>query len=71
MMQWVHEATPISPEPWFPKAVNWETYDRQLQVSVADWYLILLFLLPWSGWLARRWWRMKRLGWGESELSNQ
>lgn len=30
------------------------------KASVAHWFLILLFLVPWSGWLARRWRKQKR-----------
>ena len=36
-------------------------YDRWavLSIGVAHWFLILLFLVPWSGWLAWRWRRMR------------
>jgi hypothetical protein len=29
-------------------------------LSVTHWFVILLFLVPWSGWLVWRWRRMKR-----------
>lgn len=61
MIQWIHEPTSRSPDPWFPKAMNLETYDRQLQISIAHWFLMVVFLLPWSGWLAWRRRRMRRL----------
>ncbi len=50
----------------FPAAFYWEIYYFEgigsITVGeVAHWFLILLFLLPWSGWLAWRWRRMRRL----------
>lgn len=53
---WIHEAAPNVGEPLFPKAVNWETYPGQLQLTVAHWFLLLTFLAPWAAWLA---WRIK------------
>jgi hypothetical protein len=41
----------------FPAAVSFDPYGAE----VAHWFLILLFLLPWSGWLAWRWRKIKRL----------
>ena len=56
---WIHEPAMTMGEPRFPKAVNWETYDRQIQLTVAHWFLILLFLLPWAAFLLWRGRRMK------------
>jgi hypothetical protein len=60
MWIWVHEAAPAG-EPWLNKAVNAETYPRQLQLTAAHWFLILLFLLPWTAFLLWRIRRMKHL----------
>ncbi len=30
-------------------------------MRLAHWFLVLLFLVPWSGWLAWRWRRMRKL----------
>jgi hypothetical protein len=59
IFSWIHEAAPAG-EPWFHKAMNWETYDQQLQLTVAHWLLILLFLLTWTAFLLWRYRRMKR-----------
>ena len=38
------------------------TFSKELrEIKVRDWFLNLLFLVPWSGWLAWRWRRIKRL----------
>jgi hypothetical protein len=42
---------------WFPEAVD-ESWPG---VSIAHWFLLLLFLVPWAGWLAWRWRRLSRL----------
>ena len=60
LMKWIQEPASTTGEPRFPKAVNWETYDRQIQVTVAHWFLILVFLLPWTAFLLWRHRRMKR-----------
>jgi hypothetical protein len=57
---WMHEAVPAG-EPTFRKAVNWETYPGQLQLTVSHWLLMLVFLVPWAGFLLWRHRRMKRL----------
>jgi hypothetical protein len=41
----------------FPAAVRFDPYGAE----VAHWFLIGLFLVPWSGWLAWRWRRIERL----------
>jgi len=46
-----------------------------LQIEISDymtwrfawWFLVLVFLVPWGGWLAWRWRRMKRLSAGSAE----
>ena len=58
--QWVHEPISSTGEPWFPRAVVPEVYDRQFQFSIAHWFLMLLFLLAWSAFLGWRVGRMKR-----------
>jgi hypothetical protein len=48
----------------FPRAfehVTLENFPRSKWWTVADWFVILLFLVPWVLFLAWRWWRMKRL----------
>jgi hypothetical protein len=45
---------------WFPRAFRyWSPIDGWNAVAIAHWFLILLFLVPWSVWLAWRW-RMLR-----------
>lgn len=58
--QWVHERISTAGEPRFPTAFVWETYPNQIQITIAHWLLILLFLIPWSALLAWRWWRMRK-----------
>ncbi len=60
-LSWFHEGAITFGGPLFPKAVHWETHDGQIQLIVAHWFLILLFLLPWSGWLAWRWRRLRSI----------
>jgi hypothetical protein len=63
LCQWIHE--PAAPgEPWFPTAVNGETYSAMIQLTVSHWFLILLFLIPWTAFLLWRVRRMKRLAAG-------
>jgi hypothetical protein len=60
---WIHDAAATTGEPLFPKAVNWESYPGQIQLTVAHWFLMGLLLLPWSiflGWRFRRIRRMAR-----------
>jgi hypothetical protein len=52
MFQPFHETITGPGERWLPKAVNWEYYDpRIIQVQVAYWLIILVFLFLWSAWL--------------------
>jgi hypothetical protein len=61
VFQWVHDPIPPEGEPWFGRAFVWETYVGQLQLTIAWWFLILLFLLAWSSFLAWRRRRIRRL----------
>ena len=45
---------------WFPRAATYISLGSEI-VSVAYWFLILLFLIPWSGFLAWRWRRQHNL----------
>ncbi len=47
--------------PLFPPFVEKKTEVWWTGFLVAYWFLILLFLVPWSGWLAWRWRKIKRL----------
>lgn len=58
MFRWIHEPISTTGEPWFPRAVVPEIYDRQFQFSSAHWFLMLLFLIAWLAFLA---WRVRRL----------
>lgn len=58
---WVQEAASNDGEPLFPKAVNWESYPGQIQLTVAHWFLIGLVLLPWSTFLGWRYRRIRRM----------
>lgn len=57
----IHEAASNVGEPVFPKALNWETYPGQIQLTVAHWFLILLFLVSWSAFLGWRYRRIRRV----------
>jgi hypothetical protein len=46
---------------WFPDAVERQPFYGGFSVYLAHWFLILLFLVPWSGSLAWRWCKIKRL----------
>jgi hypothetical protein len=61
--EWVHEPFSSVGEPWFPKPVVPEVYDRQLQFGIAHWLLMLLFLLPWTALLS---WRVRSGRFGKS-----
>lgn len=62
---WIHEPISSAGEPWFPKPVVPEVYDRQFQFAVAHWFLMLLFLVAWGGYL---FWRIRRkAGYGEGK----
>lgn len=56
---WAREAAPVG-QPWFHKAVNVETYPKQLQLTFAHWFLMLVLLFPWTTFLLWRYRRMKR-----------
>ena len=58
---WAHEAAAVTGEPRFPKAVNWETYPGKMQLTMAHWFLILLWLVPWSALLGWRYLRMQQV----------
>jgi len=52
MFQWLHEPITGTEVPEFAKAVNWEHYESQIiQMQVAYWLIILVFLLLWAAWL--------------------
>ncbi len=55
----LHAPTPAV-ERGLPKAVIWRTYHRQVKLHIAHRFLILPFLVSWSGWLAWRWRRITR-----------
>lgn len=63
---WIHDAAATTGEPLFPKAVNWETYPGQIQLTLAHWFLILIFLVSWSAFIGWRWLRIRRF---EASLS--
>lgn len=46
---------------WFGRFVEVERRPNGPTVSIAHWLLILLFVVPWSGWPAWRWRKIKRL----------
>jgi hypothetical protein len=56
-----HFDSPSQENPWFQPAVELVPFDEWKGLSLAHWFLILLFLVPWSGWLAWRWCKIKRL----------
>ena len=58
---WILEAAANTGEPFFPKAVNWETYPGKIQLTVAHWFLILLLLVPWSAFIRWRFRRNRRI----------
>ena len=45
---------------WFPSLVERRGNRYGRGIAVPHWFLILLFLVPWSGWLAWRWRKIKR-----------
>lgn len=45
----------------FPAAVDVDLESKWSSIAIAHWFLILLFLLPWTAWLVGRSRRMKRL----------
>jgi hypothetical protein len=44
---------------WFPRAAQCEAGEGYLSISIAHWFLILLFLVPW---LAFLFWRVRKRG---------
>ncbi|HEY1120549.1 MAG TPA: hypothetical protein VGE67_03080 [Haloferula sp.] len=55
-----HLSTRIEGDSWFPIAAEVESDDATMRAArVAHWLLILLFLLPWTAFLAWRWRRMR------------
>ena len=56
---------PIDPDEqvtWFPAPFRFELEnDVQRVIGFAHWFLILLFLVPWSAFLAWRWQRQRKL----------
>lgn len=65
---WAHEVASNAGEPLFPKAVNWETYPGKIQLTVAHWFVILAFLIPWSAFLGWRYLRLRHIA-RESPIS--
>src|SRR5262245_32268465 len=55
---WIHEPVSAAGEPWFPRAVVPEVYDRQFQFAIAHWFLLLLFFIAWAVFL---FWRVRRM----------
>jgi hypothetical protein len=71
-LRWFHSIGAVSattdeaPPDLFPRAIERSPWERlggngYPTWAVAHWFLILLFLVPWAGWLAWRWHRIKRL----------
>ena len=58
---WIHDAAATTGEPLFPKAVNGERYPDQIQLTVAYWFLMLIFLVSWSAFLCWWWCRQRRI----------
>lgn len=59
---WQHlsESWPSSLWPWFPRVVHvWGDFDDRWGIVVAPWFLIILFLIPWTVFLI---WRIRRIG---------
>lgn len=54
IFEWIHDPISSASEPWFPKPVVPEVYDRQFQFSIAHWFLMLLFLITWAAFLSSR-----------------
>ena len=52
-----HEESELS----FPSACIFEFREMAWSLAVADWFLMLLFLIPWSAFLAWRWRRQRIL----------
>jgi hypothetical protein len=58
-----HETGVASFPTWFPRG-TWRLFEssgRSAEIGIAHWFLILLFLVPWSGFLVWRVRRMERL----------
>ena len=59
---WSHQIITLTPkETWFARPVTVKRSPGRLEVFVAHWLLILLFLLPWTTYLSWRSRWMKRL----------
>jgi hypothetical protein len=61
IFEWRSYTPARSSERLFPRAFNWNIYPSSIGIWLSHWFLILLFLVPWSGWLAWRWRRLSRL----------
>ena len=62
LFEWRHEPVSSVGEPLIPRALVWETYPGQAQLTVAHWFLMLVFLMSWAGFLAWRWRRVRATG---------
>jgi len=64
--------TPLEAKHWFPKPIESRTVDRIGEgTSVAHWFLILLFLVPWSACLAWRVRKQRRLTQADASAFSQ
>ena len=66
-MKWLSAPGGDSKE-WFPPCIETTNVILGGSVAIAHWFLILLFLLPWTTWLVWRSRRMKRLAPGTAGL---
>ena len=56
-------------ENWFPRFITFEPFEDKggWTLYLAHWFIILLFLIPWTAFLIWRWQRMKRHVAGSAE----
>jgi hypothetical protein len=51
----IHPYVPSLPGRWFPDLLVVSSAGRETTLLLSYWFIILLFLVPWLGWLAWRW----------------